>query len=76
MSIGPSHDEKYLEESDAMDDDGWIGDGGNDPEIPRALTNAKAEPRRKQGSRKAIEDYWETKRLRHQLDDIYLDDTD
>lgn len=77
MSINPSHDDKYLEENEPLDlEEGWIADG-DCLEAPHDSLNHKAEQRRnKPTSRRAIEEYWEMRRLRNQLEDIYMDDKD
>lgn len=77
MSIGPSPNDKYLEENEPVDlEEGWIADGGDCSEAPHSSASLKAEQRRKPASRRTIEEYWEMRRLRSQLEDIYMDDKD
>ncbi len=77
MSISPSHDDKYLEENEPVElEEGWIADGGNYSEVPHNSAGIKGEQRRKLTSRRTIEEYWEMRRLRSQLEDVYMDDKD
>lgn len=77
MSISPSHDDKYLEENEPVDlEEGWAADGDAFSETPHSPASIKAEQRRKPASRRTIEEYWEMRRLRSQLEDIYRDDKD
>lgn len=74
MSIGPSHDDNYMDDVEAMDlDEAW-----DENDFDTLATNAagKTDPKRRSASRRAIEEYWEMKRLRNQLDDVYQDDKD
>jgi hypothetical protein len=71
MSRSPSPNDNFLDESSAALDEGWLLDDG---ELPELGQSPKTDPRRKPASRRSIEEYWERKRLRRMLEDVYGED--